>query len=108
MRFLVIQMIIVVLVCIFFAALANLTELGIAGWILAGSTGHALCRIYRHMHHNMKPSRERETELPNGISDSIDSKIVGDARVTGEVHISDFSRQIQSFMFDDATGIRDE
>ena len=82
MRFLIIQIVIVILVCIFIAALSNLTELGFVGWILAGSTGHALFKIFKHMHDGMKSSKSPET--------------------------SDFSDKMQSFMFDDATGLNDE
>ena len=91
MKFLAIQIIIVILVSIFIAALANLSELGIAGWIIAGSTGHALYRVYRHMHYNMKLS-ERKRNCSSGDSDSD----------------LDFSHQIQYFMFDDATGLSDD
>ena len=90
MKFLVIQMVIVILVCIFIAALSNLTELGIAGWILAGSTGWALYRVYKHMHYSMKLSERKRKEIP---CDFIES---------------DLSHQIQYFMFDDATGLGDE
>jgi len=89
MRFLLIQMIIVILICIFFAALSNLTELGIVGWIIAGSTGHGLYRIYRHLHKNLKSDSAKKKcslcspEKPN------------------------LSQRLQSFMFDDATGLRD-
>jgi len=90
MKFLMIQIIIVVLVCIFFAALSNLSELGVAGWIIAASTGHALYRVYRHMHYNMKLSERKRQYTSNDFT------------------TSDFSEQIQSFMFDDATGINDD
>jgi len=90
MRFLAIQMIIVVLICVFFAALSNITDLGVLGWILAASTGHGLYRIYKHLHKSIKASNARSKCI------SCSSK-----------H-SDFSYQLQSFMFDDATGIGDE
>ena len=90
MRFLIIQMIIVILVCIFFAALSNLTELGVVGWIIAGSTGHALYKIYKHMHYSYKTS-ERKRKCSYCNSDE-----------------TEFSDQVQSFLFDDATGVRDE
>jgi len=90
MRFLIIQIIIVSLVCIFIAALSNLTELGVVGWVIAGSTGHCLYRIYKHMHYNLK------TEDAKRKCAACSAKT------------PDFSGQIQSFMFDDVTGIRDE
>jgi len=90
MRFLAIQMIIVVLICIFFAALANITDLGVLGWILAASTGHGLYRIYKHLHNSMK------------VSDSKNKCVSCSSKS------SDFSYQMQSFMFDDATGMGDE
>ena len=90
MRFLVIQIIIVILVFIFVAALANLTELGFVGWIIAGSTGHGLYRIYKHMHYSMK-SASAKRSCPSCNSGA-----------------ADLSEQIQTFMFDDATELRDE
>jgi len=92
MRFLVIQIVVVILVCIFIAALSNLTELGVVGWIIAGSTGHALYKVYKHMHYSYRASG---TKRKCGYCNS-------------EITASDFSRQMQSYMFDDATGIRDE
>jgi len=90
MKFLIIQMIIVILVCIFFAALSNLTELGIVGWIIAGSTGHALYRVYKHMHYSMKfDERKRKYTSGNDRTKSLSS-------------------QIQYFMFDDATELQDD
>ena len=90
MRFLVIQMIIVILVCIFIAALSNLAELGIAGWILAASTGCALYKVYKHMHYSMKLAERKRKQAPCSFTES------------------DISYQIQYFMFDDATGLGDE
>ena len=90
MKFLFIQMIIVILVCIFIAALSNLVELGVIGWIVAASTGHALYKIYKHMHYSIKPTKAKEK------CSSCSSET------------SDFTRQIQSFLFDDATGLEDE
>ena len=90
MRFLVIQIVVVILVCIFIAALSNLTELGVVGWIIAGSTGHALYKVYKHMHYSY-----RTTGKKRKCSQC-------------ESEMTDFSNGVQSFMFDDATGIRDE
>ena len=90
MKFLLIQMIIVILVCIFIAALSNLTELGISGWIIAGSTGHALYRVYKHMHYSMKFDERKRRYT------------------AGNFRTSDLSTQIQYFMFDDATELQDE
>jgi len=90
MRFLLIQIIIVILVCIFISALSNLTEMGIVGWIIAGSTGHALYKIYKHMHYSLKTgSSRKKCEFCNN-------------------DVSGFSRQLQAFMFDDATQVSDE
>jgi len=94
MRFLVIQMIIVVLICIFFVALANLTELGFLGWILAASTGHGLYKIYKHLHKSIRSSSSKKECI------SCSSAYNSDA--------GDFSEQIQTFIFDDATSIKDE
>ena len=90
MKFLAIQIIIVVLICIFFAALSNLAELGFLGWILAASTGHGLYRIYKHLHRSMKASNTKNK------------------CVSCNTETNDLSYQIQSFMFDDATNVGDE
>ena len=89
MKFLITQMIIVILVCIFFAALSNLTELGIIGWIIAGSTGHALYRVYKHMHYSMKFDERKR-------------------KYTSSKETSNLSSQLQYFMFDDATELQDD
>jgi len=90
MRFLVIQIVVVILVCIFIASLSNLTELGFVGWIIAGSTGHALYKVYKHMHYSYRTtSSKRKCSRCNS-------------------ELTDFSNQLQSFMFDDATGVRDD
>jgi len=90
MKFLFIQMIIVILVCIFIAALSNLTDLGIIGWIIAGSTGHALYRVYKHMNYSMKFDERKRRYT------------------AGNINTSDLSTQIQYFMFDEATDLQDE
>jgi len=90
MRFLFIQIIIVILVCIFIAALSNLTEMGLVGWIIIGSTGHALYKIYKHMHYRLKSTSTKE-KCP--FCNPFESNI---------------SKTLQSLMFDDATGIRDD
>ena len=90
MKFLVIQMIIVILVCIFIAALSNLTELGIVGWIIAGSTGHALYRVYKHMHYSMKFDERKRKYTSNNFE------------------TADLSSKIQYLMFDDATELQDK
>jgi len=90
MKFLAIQMIIVILVCIFIATLSNLTDLGIVGWIIAGSTGHALYKVYKHMHYSMKfDERKRRYSA-------------------SDFNKTDLSNKIQYFMFDDATELQDE
>ena len=90
MRFLIIQIVVVTMVCIFIAALSNLTELGVVGWIIAGSTGHGLYRVYKHMHYSLKTAEAKRK------------------RAAYSSEASDYSEQLQSFMFDDATGLRDE
>jgi len=90
MKFLISQIIIVILICLFIAALSNLTELGAVGWIIAASTGHALYRIYRSIHRSMK---------------SLNSRSRCPTCDQGTVNLSE---QMQSFMFDDATGVRDD
>ena len=90
MRFLFIQIVIVVLVCIFISALSNLTELGVVGWIIAGSTGHALYKIYKHMHYSIRTTgQKKKCEFCDHTA-------------------SDFSKQVQTYLFDDATGTRDD
>ena len=90
MRFLFTQMIIIILVCIFIAALSNLTELGVVGWIIASSTGHALYKIFKLMHNSFSSTKSEEH------------------RSSSNPASSNLSRQLQSFMFDDATGTRGE
>ena len=90
MKFLITQIIIVILVCIFIAALSDLSELGAVGWIIAGSTGHALYKIYKNMHQTAKPS-DSKTRCP-----------------TCNTKVTNLSDQMQSFMFDDATGLNDD
>ena len=90
MRFLFIQIIIVVLVCLFIAALSNLTEMGVVGWLIAASTGHALYKIYKHIHYSFRTSNSKR-KCP-----------------TCNSRVQDFSGQLQSIMFDDATELSDE
>ena len=90
MKFLVTQITIVILVCIFIATLSNLAELGIAGWILASATGFTLYKVYKNMHYNMKLAERKRKDPPCDFMES------------------DLSYQIQYFMFDDATGLGDE
>jgi len=77
MRFLFTQIVIVILVCIFFAALSNLTELGLTGWIMAGASGYSLYKIYIGIHNGFKPG--------------------------GRKAASGLSAVLESFMFDDVT-----
>jgi len=90
MKFLFMQIAIVVLVCILIAALSNLTELGLSGWIIAGATGYGLFRIYRHTHLSLKSSEQKDPRTKPGPESP------------------NFSRQIQEFMFGDATGVKDD
>ena len=92
MRFLVIQIVVVILVCIFISALSNLTELGVVGWIIAGSTGHALYKVYKHMHYSYRSSSRKRTC----------------SYCSSDIPDSDLSSQVQTFMFDDVTGARDD
>ena len=91
MKFLIKQIIIVTLVCLFFVALSNLTELGIVGWILAASTGHGLYKIFTHVHNGYNP---------NAIKKKCESC---NPAATG------LSGHLESLMYDDASGVpRDE
>jgi len=90
MKFLLTQIIIVILVCVFIATLSNLAEWGFVGWIIAGSTGHALYKIYKHMHYSLMGKK------PKNRCPSCNTAI------------STFSDQLQSIMFEDATGTYDE
>jgi len=90
MKFLFTQVIIVILICIFIATLSNLTELGVIGWIVAWSSGHALYKIYKHMHYSFRSyGAKKKCEFCDHTA-------------------SDFSKQVQTFLFDDATGTRDD
>ena len=82
MRFLFTQIVIVILVCVFFSALSNLTELGIVGWLAVISSGYALYRIYRNIQNSFKSERRRRDP---GLSGTL-----------------------EAFMFDDATENRTE
>ena len=90
MKFLIAQVTIITLVCIFVAALSNLTELGISGWIITASTGYCLYKIYKQIEYNMKLIERKERSKYNNLEEK------------------DLSTQIQYFMFDDATTLRDE
>ena len=90
MKFLFIQIIIVALVCIFIAALSNLTELGVVGWIIAASTGHGLYRVYRHLHCSMKDE---------------DSKRKCEQCSSKETNLS---KQLRYMMFDDVTSVSED
>jgi len=90
MKFLLTQIIVVILVCVFIATLSNLADWGFVGWIIAGSTGHALYKIYKHMHYSLRPKKSKH-KCP-----------------TCNSAVSDFSSQLQSFMFDDVTGAHDD
>ena len=90
MRFLLTQIIIIILIFVFFAALSNLTELGVVGWIVAGSTGHALFRIYRLLHNSFRTTNVKRHHM------------------TSDHSTSDYSEQLYSFMFDDVTRTRDD
>ena len=87
MKFLLKQVIVVALVCIFFTALSNLTELGVVGWILAASTGHGLYKIYVHIHNSFGSNAKKRRCK------------------TCDTTESDFSKQIERFIYDDASGI---
>ena len=90
MRFLLTQIIIIILIFVFIAALSNLTELGVVGWIIAGSTGHALFRIYKLLHNSFK------------------TPVVKRRYTSSDPVVSDYSAQIYSFMFDDVTRAKDD
>ena len=75
MKFLLKQIMIVSLVCIFFAALSNLSELGTTGWILTSTSAYSLYRIYRGMHENFNKKNKRST---SGLSDRLESFMFSD------------------------------
>jgi len=90
MKFLIAQITIITLVCTFVAALSNLTELGISGWIITASTGYCLFKIYKQIEYNMKHLKRKEQNKHNTEEET------------------NLSTQIQYFMFDDATSLSDE
>jgi len=90
MKFLVIQVTIVTLVCIFIAALSNLTELGLSGWIITASTGYCIYKIYKQIQYNLKLMERKERNRYSTLEEQ------------------DLSSQVQYFIFDDATKLRDE
>ena len=90
MKFLLIQVTIVTLVCIFVAAMSSLSELGLSGWIITASTGYCLYKIYKQIQYHMKFLERKEKNKYSSFEDT------------------DLSAQIQYFMFDDATELRDE
>ena len=87
MKFLLKQVIIITLVCIFFMALSSLTQLGIVGWILAASTGHGLYKIFIRVNNNSQNEVKQKC-------------------ITCAPEEPDFSKRLESFMYDDATGIQ--
>jgi len=90
MKFLLLQVTIITLVCIFVAALSNLTELGISGWIITASTSYCLYKIYKQIQYNIKYLERKEKNKYN------------------DLEVTDLSSQIHYFMFDDATGLQDD
>ena len=86
MRFLFLQTIIVILLCIFIATLSSLTELGLPGWLLTGASGYALYKIYRRIRSGFKTNGPKEKHVSNDDDHS------------------DLSRWLESLMFDDMTG----
>jgi len=90
MKFLVVQVTIVTLVCIFVAALSNLTELGLSGWIITASTAYCIYKIYRQIQYNLKLIERKEKSKYTNLEES------------------DYSSKVQYFLFDDATKLHDE
>ena len=90
MKFLAIQVTIITLVCIFVAALSNLTELGLSGWIITASTGYCIYKIYKQIQYNLKLLERKEKTRYTYLDDS------------------DFSSTLSYFMYDDATSLSDE
>ncbi|MCL2819574.1 MAG: hypothetical protein FWD38_01890 [Oscillospiraceae bacterium] len=90
MRFLTIQILIVALVCVFIAAISNLTELGTAGWLIAATTAYALYRIYRQLSYDKKFSERKEKSRYSDLDES------------------EFSSQVRYFLFDDSTNLQDD
>ena len=78
MRFLFTQILIVILVCIFFTALSDLSELGITGWLITGASGYVLYRIYKQINYNFKSYKRRNA---SGLSSTLESYMFAD--VTG-------------------------
>jgi len=96
MKFLITQIIVVILVCYFFAAVSNLTELGLSGWIVMGITGYALWRLFRQIHYDIKSADRRkkrltETEHKNSFGKDADNS-------------NKATDLLMLFMYDDATG----
>ena len=70
MKFLITQIIVVALVCVFVVALSNLTELGGAGWLITASTGYALYRVFKQIDYNLKLAERKEKSKYNNFEDS--------------------------------------
>jgi len=90
MKFLVIQVTIVTLVCIFIAALSNLTELGLSGWIITASTAYCIYKIYKQIQYNLKLMERKEKNKYSYLEES------------------DISSKLQYIIFDDATKLQDD
>jgi len=96
MKFLITQIIIVILVCYFFAAVSNLTELGLSGWIVMGITGYALLRVFRQIHYDIKSADRRKRRTIETEHDSSYSEDTVSSNKTTDL--------LMLFMYDDATG----
>ena len=90
MKFLVIQVTIVTLVCIFVAALSNLTELGLSGWIITASTAYCIYKIYKQIQYNLKLMERKAKNKYSYLEES------------------DISSKIQYLIFEDATKLQDD
>jgi len=72
------------------AALSNLTELGLSGWIITTSTGYCIYKIYKQIQYNLKLMERKAKSRYNYLDES------------------DLSSKVQYFIFDDATKLRDD
>jgi len=90
MKFLVIQVTIVTLVCIFVAALSNLTELGLSGWIITASTAYCIYKIYKQIQYNLKLMERKAKSKYSYLEES------------------DISSKLQYLIFEDATKLHDD
>ena len=95
MKFLITQIIIVILVCYFFAAVSNLAELGLSGWIVMGISGYALLRVFRQIHYDIKSADRRKRRLTETEDKSSHEEDAGSSKKATDL--------LMLFMYNDAT-----